>query len=569
MGPNHDEPVSLDGRSPVILLVDHDAATLDAARSAIGRRFGADYDVRAAASGSEGLQLLQRAVSEGRSVALVAADCDLPDVGGVELLEDVYAVDKTVVRILLVAMDENQVRVPLGRLLLVQEATALGRIDAAWVKGWDTPEEWLYPLLQEALTAWTSAHRPRHLVYRIVGEQWAPRSHELRESLTRNGVPFWFYAADSEEGRLLISRYSIDVTRLPALIHRGGGVLHDPSAAEIAATHGISTRPRLADYDLVVVGAGPAGLASAVYGASEGLRTLVIEREAIGGQAGTSSMIRNYLGFPRGLSGAQLSHRAWEQAVLLGAEFVFTHSAHRLSIAGDRRRITLSDGSSVDSRAVIVATGVTYRQLPVPALQRLNGLGVFYGAAGAEAAALAGHAVAVIGGANSAGQAALHLAKYASEVTLLVRGASLDKGMSQYLVDQIRAIPNIAVHLRTQVVDAIGTTRLETLVVEDSDSQTRRELPARAVFVLVGAEPRTEWLDPVCRDAHGFVLAGRDVPVGEGAADRHPFPFETSMPGVFVAGDVRCGSVKRVAGAVGEGSVAVGAVHQYLATLGA
>lgn len=563
MEPEDDSPVTHQ-EPPIILLVDHDPASLDAARSAVARRFGADYDVRTTASGRAGLQVLERAVRDGRRVALVAADCDLPDIGGVEVLEAVHAFDKTIVRILLLAMDENQVKVPLRRLPLVQEATALGRIDAAWVKGWDTPEEWLYPQLQEALTAWTSAHQPRHLVYRIVGEQWAPRSHQLREFLTRNGVPFWFYPADSDEGRRLISRYEIDTTRLPALIHRGGGVLHDPSAASIAHTHGISTRPQAAEYDLVVVGAGPAGLASAVYGSSEGLRTLVIEREAIGGQAGTSSMIRNYLGFPRGVGGAQLAHRAWEQAVLLGAEFVFTLSALSLSRVGERRRITLSDGSVVDSRAIIVASGVTYRQLPIPAMEQFNGVGVFYGAAGAEAPALAGQPVAVIGGANSAGQAALHLAKYASEVTLLVRGNSLQKGMSQYLVDQIAATSNIAVRLHTQVVDAFGERRLESLLIEDAASMTRERLPARAVFVLVGAEPHTEWLDGVRRDDHGFILAGRDVPPEKWPEGRHPYPFETSMPGVFVAGDVRHGSVKRVAGAVGEGSVAVGAVHQYL-----
>jgi thioredoxin reductase (NADPH) len=317
-------------------------------------------------------------------------------------------------------------------------------------------------------------------------------------------------------------------------------------------------------YDLVVVGA---GLASAVYGASEGLRTLVVEPLAIGGQAGTSSMIRNYLGFPRGVSGGQLAHRAWEQAVLLGAEFVFTHAACAVRAAGDVRELTLSDGSSVRARAIIIATGVNYRRIQIPALERLTGVGVFYGAAGVEASALSGQPVAVVGGANSAGQAALHLARYASHVTLLVRGSSLEKGMSQYLIEELRATANLTVRLGTQVVDAHGNTRLEGLVVEDVDSRRREELVAHGLFVLIGAEPRTEWLPNIGHDDHGFLLTGPDVAPDNAPLNRPPFPFETSLPGVFAAGDVRHGSVRRVAGAVGEGSVTVGAVHQYLATL--
>jgi thioredoxin reductase (NADPH) len=344
-------------------------------------------------------------------------------------------------------------------------------------------------------------------------------------------------------------------------------VLQDPGEAEVAAAHGISTRPSFDQYDLLVVGAGPAGLASAVYGASEGLRTLVVEPHAIGGQAGTSSMIRNYLGFPRGVSGGQLAHRAWEQAVLLGAEFVFTHAACAVRAAGDVLELDLSGGSSVRARAVIIATGVNYRRIQIPTLERLTGVGVFYGAAGVEAAALSGQPVAVVGGANSAGQAALHLARYASHVTLLVRGPSLEKSMSQYLIEEIRATANLTVRLRTQVVDAHGGTRLEGLVLEDVDSHRRDELVARGLFVLIGAEPRTEWLPNVRRDDHGFLLTGRDVPSDCAPLDRPLFPFETSLPGVFAAGDIRHGSVRRVAGAVGEGSVAVGAVHQYLATL--
>jgi thioredoxin reductase (NADPH) len=554
--------------APVVLIVDADTAALEAARSAVSRRFGVDYHVMVASCADEGCQLLRRAVDQQRPVAVVAADCDLPEEGGVAFLEAAYALDKRITRVLLMTMDENRTKVPLSRLSLVQEATALGRIDAAWVKGWETPEDWLYPQLQEALTAWTRANRPRHLVYEVVGPQWSPRSHRVREFLGRNGVPFAFHDVGSTRGQELVERHRVDVGCLPALVHARGQVLQDPTDAEIAAAHGISTRASADLYDLVVVGAGPAGLASAVYGASEGLSTLVVEPESIGGQAGTSSMIRNYLGFPRGIGGGPLAHQAWEQAVLLGAEFVFTHSVCALHPEGSRSRVVLSDGSSVVARAVILATGVNYRQMEIPAVQRLTGTGVFYGAAGVEAPALAGRPVAVVGGANSAGQAALHLARYASQVSLLVRGHSLEKGMSRYLVDQIRATSNIEVRLGTRVVDAVGDVGLEAVEIESASGGQRQSLPVHGLFVLIGAEPRTQWLNGILRDNHGFVVAGRDLPVEVAAGGRAPYPFETSFPGVFAAGDVRHGSVKRVAGAVGEGSVVVGAVHQYLATLG-
>jgi thioredoxin reductase (NADPH) len=335
---------------------------------------------------------------------------------------------------------------------------------------------------------------------------------------------------------------------LPALIHHNGTVLHDPPIT------------------LAILGAGPAGLAAAVYGASEGLRTLVLEPEAIGGQAATSSMIRNYLGFPRGISGGDLAHRAWEQAVLLGAEFVFTHRVTALSLDGGERVVTMSDDSGVSARAVIVATGVTYRRLGIPTLDRHVGAGVFYGAARSEAPAMSGEDVLVVGGANSAGQATLHLARYARSVTLLVRGRSLAAGMSDYLVRQIDGTPNVEVRLGIRVVEGRGESRLHTVVLEDISTGERQERSVAALFVLIGAEPRTEWLRAsVALDDRGYVLTGRDIPNERWGPSRSPLPFESSMPGIFAVGDVRFGSVKRVAGAVGEGSVTVGSVHQYLA----
>jgi thioredoxin reductase (NADPH) len=363
-----------------------------------------------------------------------------------------------------------------------------------------------------------------------------------------------------------VREHGIDVTRLPAVIFRDGSVLHQPNTLQIAAGHGVHTRPSSQVHELAIVGAGPAGLAAAVYGASEGLRTLILECRSIGGQAGTSSMIRNYLGFPRGLSGAELTARAFEQALLFGAEFAFTAPATMLSASDGDRAITLADGTELVARAVIIAAGVAYRRLGISALDQLTGAGVFYGAPGVEAPAMSGEEVYVVGGANSAGQAALHLARFAARVTLLVRGQSLAAGMSDYLIKQIEATPNIQVRLQTRVVDGRGQHRLEGLVLEDVRTGQREDVAAAAVFILIGAEPRTEWLGGVVqRDDRGFILTGHDLPTQVWPLDRPPVPFETSLPGVFAVGDVRHGSFKRVAEAAGEGSVAVGSVHQYLA----
>ena len=548
---------------PALVIVDADPQARAVTESALARRFGPDYRVVTADAPEVGLDTLERLADRGEQVALVAADLHLPGMDGVEFLERAHVLHRGASRVLLVAMDRYHTRIPFSELATLQQATALGRIDFSVVKGWVTPEEWLYPQVQEALSAWTIARRPGHVVYRIVGEQWSPRSHQLRDSLSRSSVPFEFHPVDSERGRQLIRDFGIDVQRLPALIRHDGSVLHDPSDAQVAAAHGITTRPSSEVYDLVVLGAGPAGLAAAVNGASEGLRTLVVEPWSIGGQAGSSSMIRNYLGFPRGISGAGLAHRAWEQAVLFGAEFAFTQRAVELRIRGDQRLIALSEEGTAIARAVIIAVGVTYRRLGIPALERLVGMGVFYGAAGAEAPAMAGEEVYVVGGANSAGQAALHLARFAARVTLLVRGDSLAAGMSDYLITQLQATPNVEVRLHTRVVDGHGEARLEALTVEDVGTGQRERVKVTAVFVLIGAEPHTDWLRDVLQlDERGFILTGRDLPAW--SLPRAPLPFDTSLPGVFAVGDVRYGSVKRVAGAAGEGAVAVGSVHQYL-----
>jgi thioredoxin reductase (NADPH) len=561
-----DAPVKADPAAPVLFVADADPDACGVTESALLRRFAPDFRVVTAGSADTGLEVLQALARGGEQVALMAVDLRLPATNGVDFLQRAHASHPTAARVVLVRMDRYHTRVPFEDLGTLRGAIALGRIDFWIMKGWATPEEWLYPQIQDALSAWTMTHVRKHLVYRIVGEQWAPRSHELRDGLTRNGVPFAFHPVDSPDGRGLVRDHAVDVTRLPAVISHDGVVLHDPTVAQLGGQHGIDTKAPPQLQDLVILGAGPAGIAAGVYGASEGLETLILESVAIGGQAGTSSMIRNYLGFPRGIGGAELAHRAWEQAVLLGAQFVFTRPVVRLRAAGDDRILDLADGDVVTARSVIIAAGVTYRRLEIPALERLIGVGVFYGAAGVEAPALAGQQVYVVGGANSAGQAVLHLAKYAAHVTLLIRGSSVTAGMSHYLVQHIEATKNVSVRLHSRVADARGTDRLEALTVQDVRTGTREEVTAAAVFVLIGAEPHTDWLRDVLRlDDRGFILTGRDVPPDAWPLSRPPLPFETTLPGVFAAGDVRYGSVKRVAGAVGEGSVAVGSVHQYLA----
>ena len=488
--------------------------------------------------------------------------------GGVEFIEQAHALHPRAMRALLLAMDERGTRIPFGALPAVQRATALGRIDLTLLKGWVTPEEWLYPAVQTALSAWTRGNRPHHEVVRIVGERWSPASQRLRDALTRNTVPIGFYAIESDEGRRLMDQYNLDLERLPAAILHNDSVLYSPTLVEVAEAIGVHHTPSQDLYDVAIVGAGPAGLAAGVYGAFEGLRTILIESESIGGQAGSSSLIRNYLGFPRGVTGEELTFRAWEQMLLFGAQFAFTEPATGLVVRGKERVILLANGDEVRAQTVVIAAGVSYRRLGIRSLDRLIGAGVFYGTAGSEARAVAGENVYVVGGANSAGQAALNLAKYAARVTLLIRGHSLEAGMSDYLITQVHSTPNVSVRTDTQVVDAYGGQRLEGLVLEERETGAREEVQAAGVFVLMGAEPRTDWLHEVLeRDDRGFILTGADVVSERWPLDRPPLPFETSMPGVFAVGDVRHGSVKRVAGAVGEGSVAIGSVHQYIAEL--
>lgn len=552
---------------PVLLVVDDDPGELRKVERALERRFGDAAGVAACDGARDALATLERLARDGAAVALAAVG--LRDVEeAVALLRRVRAAQPGAARALLVGMDEVAASGPGPQARL--RAMALGEVDFTIAKGWASPEEWLYPQVQDALSAWTLAHRPRHEHFRVVGEQWSPRSHEIRDLLTRNGVPFAFHAADSAAGRRLLAEHGLSSSPLPVAIGFDGQVLVAPDDEDFARALGVLTRPPPGRADVVVLGAGPAGLAAAVYAASEGLGTVVVEPHALGGQAGSSSRIRNYLGFPRGVAGTELTMRAFEQARVFGAELVFTRRAVALEARGDDRAVALSGGTEVVARAVVIATGVAYRRLGVAALDRLVGMGVFYGAAAAEARAMTGQRVLVVGAGNSAGQAALHLARFAARVTLLARGPSLAASMSDYLVRELATRENVDVRVRARVVDGRGEGRLEAVAVEDAATGRREEVAATALFALIGAEPRTEWLaDRVARDAAGYVHSGADVPAERWPLRRPPLPFESSLPGVFVAGDVRHGSVKRVAAAVGEGSVAIGSVHQYLAGLGA
>jgi thioredoxin reductase (NADPH) len=549
----------------VLLLVDDSPDDLRRTARALERRFGLDYRVIAAATAPAGVAELERLAQAGAPVALVAVGLAAP-ADAVDLLRRARALHPDAARAALVAMGEpaGPAKDPVFR------AIALGEIDFPIANAWVSPEEWLYPQVQEAVSAWAMAHRPRHEHFRIVGEQWAPRSHRLRDVLTRSRVPFAFHAADSSEGRRVLAEHGLDAARLPVAVLFDGRVLVEPDDQALAAALGVRTSPSPGLHDLAIVGAGPAGLAAAVYAASEGLRTLVIEPEAPGGQAGTTSRIRNYLGFPRGVSGSELTARGFEQARVFGAEFVFTRRATGIELRGEERVVRLSGGFEAAARSVVIATGVSYRRLGVEPLERLVGSGVFYGAATTEARAMAEEDVLVVGGGNSAGQAALHLARFARRVTLLVRGDSLGAGMSDYLVRELGTARNVEVRARARVVGGRGAHRLEGVLVEDARTGWREELAATAMFVLVGAEPRTAWLpDAMQRDGSGYVLTGNDVSPEPWPLGRSPMLLESSVPGVFAVGDVRHGSVKRVAAAAGEGSVAVGSVHQYLAGLAA
>jgi len=528
------------------------------------KRYGSDYQVVCADSADDPPRLLGRFRDDRRLVSIVLASQRMSQGTGTELLARVREFHRTAKRLLLIDWGYGPPPEP------ILQAIALGHIDAYVAGPVTMPDERFHRAVTELLEQWARSHLPRFEAVRVVGEERSARSHEIRDLLDRNAVPFGFYPVGTGRGEALLQQAGVAASVLPVIFLFNGRVLVKPTNAEVAEALGMKTAPGAGLYDVAVIGAGPAGLAAAVYGASEGLSTVVLEPEAIGGQAGTSSQIRNYLGFPAGVSGADLAERAYTQAWNFGAEYVYGNPATGLWTQGPERVVTVGGGSQVRTRAVVIATGVSYRRLGIPSLDALTGAGVFYGAATSEAKALRDREVFVVGGANSAGQAAVHLARYAARVTLLVRGQSLAGGMSDYLVTQIASTPNIAVRHNVVVAGGGGTDRLESLALQDRVSGVTETVPATAVFVLIGAEPRTQWLpDGIERDGGGFVVTGTDLLAGGRPPEswplrRLPMLLESSLPGVFAVGDVRRGSVKRVAAAVGEGSIAIRLIHDYL-----
>jgi thioredoxin reductase (NADPH) len=544
---------------PVMLAVDEDEGALRRISRELHKRYGADYRVVCEGSPESGLRRLERFEAAGDDVALVLANQRMVGMSGTEFLTRAGGVHSTAKRVLLVAWGD---RAATGA---VMRAISLGRIDYYVNEPYGHHDERFHRVISELLYDWAKDRVPKFEEIRVVGEQWSPRSHELRDLLGRNGVLHTFHSSDSVEGRELLARVGHDRERLPVVILFDGQVLVDPSNSEIADACGVNPNFEKTSFDLVIVGAGPAGLAAAVYAASEGLDTLIVEGEAIGGQAGTSSLLRNYLGFPSGIGGAELARRAAEQAWLFGATFLFMRRVVDLRREGDEIAVSLSCGMEVTAKSVIVATGASYNRLGVPGLEDLTGSGVYYGAAVSEARAVRGEDVYVVGAGNSAGQAALHLAKYASRVTLVARGGSLSRSMSRYLIREIEAARNVEVRLGTRVVDGGGRAKLETLTLEDNASGLTETVPAAALFLLIGTKPHTTWLpEDITRDEGGYVLTGDDASRQGWHAERQPLPLETSMPGVFAVGDARHGTAQRVASAVGEGSIAVRMVHQYL-----
>ncbi len=549
---------------PTILTVDDDPAVSQAIARDLRRQYGAEYQIVRATSGAEALTVLGEFALRGRPVALVASDQRMPEMTGVEFLEQSRLHAPGAKLVLLTAYADTDVA--------IKAINDIG-LDYYLLKPWDPPEERLYPVFDDLLSDWREGHLDDTSGLRVVGHRWSERSHEIKTFLARNHVPYrWLDLERDDEAHRLQDLAGAGMADLPLVLVPEGETLRAPSTLDLAAALGLRTSAEQPLYDLCIVGGGPAGLAAAVYGASEGLQTIVIEREAPGGQAGQSAAIENYLGFPRGLSGADLTHRAVAQARRFGAEMVLARDVLGFETRGPVRAVRLGGEYAIEARAVLVATGVSYRLLETPGLEGLSGRGVYYGATASEAQSCADDDVYVVGAANSAGQAVLNIARFARQVVLLVRSGALENSMSQYLVERIHAAENIEVRLQSEVVAGRGDDHLQAITIADRAAGTKEEVPTNWLFVFIGASPHTDWLGPdVARDAKGFVITGQDLLTRKDGPrwplTRAPFVLETSVPGVFAAGDVRLDSMKRVASAVGEGAMSVNLVHRYLATI--
>ena len=549
---------------PIILTVDDDSEVLQSIARDLRHGFGEHFRVIRAESGERALDILRQLRLANEAVALMLVDQRMPGLTGIELLAEAKGLFPDAKKALLTAYADTD-----AAITAINEI----RLDHYLVKPWDPPEQRLFPMVDDMLDDWMADHPPEFRGIRVIGHRWSQESHVARDFLARNQVPYkWMDLASDPEAMELLELTGNASRLCPILIFPDGQILEQPTNQQIAEKAGIRGHAEVPLYDLIIIGAGPAGLAAAVYGASEGLSTLIIEREATGGQAGQSTRIENYLGFPSGLSGAELSRRASTQARRFGAEFLLTQEVVSIADHAGVIGVSLSDGTELGGHSVIIATGVSYRRLQVPGAEQLTGKGIYYCAAASETSSVRGESIHIIGAANSAGQAAIHFATVAQSVTMLVRGNVISSGMSHYLAERIEATPNINIRYHSSIDEVCGSEHLEQVVLRDTDSGERQVEPANALFVFIGAAPRTEWLDGrVARDEKGFILTGPDV-LTHGAkdwrSDRDPYLMETSIPGVFAAGDVRLGSGKRVATAVGEGATAVISIWQYRANMG-
>jgi thioredoxin reductase (NADPH) len=546
---------------PVLLSVDDDPGVSRAVARDLRRQYGEDFRVLRASSGAEALEALRELKLRGDTVAALLADYRMPQMNGIDFLEQAMDLFPRARRALLTAYADTDAAI---------RAINVVDVDFYLLKPWDPPDEKLYPVVDQMVQAWRDSPDAVVEDVKLVGHRWSAPSFRARDLLARNAVPYRWYSVEEPEGQRLLAAADAGPDDVPVVITPDGVVLRSPTETELAGVVGLSVEPQADFYDLAVVGGGPAGLGAAVYGASEGLRTVLVEREATGGQAGQSSRIENYLGFPDGVSGGQLAERARRQAAKFGAEMLLTRDCVALEAHGSKRVLRFADGSTIAAHAVVLATGVSYRSLDVAGADDLTGRGVFYGSAMTEAQECADEKVFIVGGANSAGQAATYFARYASSVHVLVRGPSLEASMSHYLVEQLAGIDNVHVHTCTQVAEAHGTEHLERVTLQDARTGEQSTYPASHLFVFIGGFPRTQWLDgAVVRDDLGFIPTGPSLledgrrPHGW-TLDRDPYFLESSLPGVFVAGDARAESVKRVASAVGEGAMAVTLVHRYL-----
>jgi len=547
-------------KKPIILAVDDDAQVLNAVDRDLRTEFRRDYRILRAGSGEEALTTLRELRAREEPLALILADQRMPGMEGVELLSEARSIFPDAKRVLLTAYADTEAAI---------RAINNARLDHYLMKPWDPPQQLLYPTLHDLLGAWQREYQPKYSGLRLIGFQWSPLSHEIKDFLSGYMVGFqWLDFETNAEAQELLTAKGLTSADLPVVIYEDGGAVARPSKTDLAQHIGLTLTATQELYDVVVIGAGPSGMAAAVYGASEGLKTLMIERQTFGGQAGSSSRIENYLGFPTGLSGAELAHRAWAQAVRLGAEILAPQEVTELCVQDGYKVLTLTDGSKVRTRAVVLTTGVSYRTLDVPGIDRLSGAGVYYGAARTEARSCEQQDVYIVGGGNSAGQAAMYLATYARRVFIVIRGKSLAASMSAYLIEQIGGTSNIEILPFTEVAEVCGQDHLEAVVLKTNGELVKK--PARALFVFIGAKPSTEWVCnlAIC-DAKGFLLTGRDLVTDPRYAtswkhNREPYLLETCVPGVFAAGDSRAGAMARVASAVGEGSMAIKFVHQYL-----